>query len=293
MISVLIAVLWVLETCNSVFGTNHEIFPRASNATSVNFGNFYNYWLTDGSTTFDLTRGNSTGAKTLRASTSNITISPARSAMVIVDMQNFFLNPAFVHHPAGLVAIQPTIDAVHAFRAAGVKIIWCQWGLSDYDLLTMPPGLKFGFTSSPDDPNSSFGSEMGVFNGTDFGRKLMRGEFNAQQYGPLFDLAMEGMAAGTDLYFPKNRLSGLWGAQTPMGQYLQDNLITTLFVSGVNADQCVFGTFIDAFYKVRYKLRASDATATSSPSYAFDMVLFNAALDGFVLNSTDIVQGLA
>ncbi|OCB88603.1 Isochorismatase hydrolase [Sanghuangporus baumii] len=146
----------------------------------------------------------------------------------------------------------------------------------------MPPALKFGFASSPDDPNSSFGSEMGVFNGTDFGRKLMRGEFNAQQYGPLFDLAMEGMAAGTDLYFPKNRLSGLWGAQTPMGQYLQDNLITTLFISGVNADQCVFGTFIDAFYKARHKFHASDATATSSPSYAFDMVLFNAKLDGFI-----------
>ena len=54
-----------------------------------------------------------------------------------------------------------------------------------------------------------------------------------------------------------------------------------------------------------------DASATSSPQYATDMVLYNAALDGFVyapyiqipvirrlisnlsLNSTDIVAGLA
>lgn len=48
----------------------------------------------------------------------------------------------------------------------------------------------------------------------------------------------------------KGRLSGLWGAQTPMGLWLEDNEMTTLFISGVNIDQCVFGTFIDALYKV-------------------------------------------
>lgn len=96
-----------------------------------------------------------------------------------------------------------------------------------------------------------------------------------------------------------DRLSGLWGAQTPMGLWLEDNEMTTLFISGVNIDQCVFGTFIDALYKVRpYNLSRDierltrrqgydailiqDASATSSPSYATDMVLYNAALDGFV-----------
>ena len=49
---------------------------------------------------------------------------------------------------------------------------------------------------------------------------------------------------------PEDRLSGLWGAQTPMGLWLEDNEITTLFISGVNIDQCVFGTLIDAVYKV-------------------------------------------
>jgi hypothetical protein len=36
-----------------------------------------------------------------------------------------------------------------------------------------------------------------------------------------------------------DRLSGLWGAQTPLGLYLEENGITTLFFGGVNADQCV------------------------------------------------------
>jgi nicotinamidase-related amidase len=41
-----------------------------------------------------------------------------------------------------------------------------------------------------------------------------------------------------------DRLSGLWGAQTPLGLWLQENEITTLFFGGVNADQCVVGSFV-------------------------------------------------
>ena len=36
-----------------------------------------------------------------------------------------------------------------------------------------------------------------------------------------------------------DRLSGLWGMQTPLGLWLQENEMTTLFFGGVNADQCV------------------------------------------------------
>lgn len=36
-----------------------------------------------------------------------------------------------------------------------------------------------------------------------------------------------------------DRLSGLWGAQTPLGLWLQENEMTTLFFAAVNVDQCV------------------------------------------------------
>lgn len=36
-----------------------------------------------------------------------------------------------------------------------------------------------------------------------------------------------------------DRQSGLWGAQTPLGLWLEENKITTLFLGGVNIDQCV------------------------------------------------------
>jgi hypothetical protein len=45
-----------------------------------------------------------------------------------------------------------------------------------------------------------------------------------------------------------DRLSGLWGAQTPLGLYLQENEITTLFFGGVNADQCVVSSLPSLIY---------------------------------------------
>jgi hypothetical protein len=46
---------------------------------------------------------------------------------------------------------------------------------------------------------------MGIINGTDWGRLLMRGSFNAQPWGPLHPLQVDGVNAGTDLYFNKSR----------------------------------------------------------------------------------------
>jgi nicotinamidase-related amidase len=103
----------------------------------------------------------------------------------------------------------------------------------------------------------TFGSDMGkMSDGTETGKLLMRDSWNARPYGPLYDAQVEGVKNGTDFYFHKSkvvveysgwvtanamldRLSGLWGAQTPLGTWLEENQMTTLFFGGVNADQCV------------------------------------------------------
>ena len=158
-----------------------------------------------------------------------------------------------------------------------MKILWTNWGLDNFDLLTIPPSFLSGF-SDDDTAATTFGTEMGIVPGTNIsaGRKLWRGSWNAQPWGPLYPLQVEGVAAGTDLYFNKNRLSGLWGAQTPLGLWLQENEITTLFFGGVNADQCVWGTFLDAYYKGFDVVYVDDISATTSPEYATQMVRYNA-----------------
>jgi hypothetical protein len=47
---------------------------------------------------------------------------------------------------------------------------------------------------------------MGIVPGTNIsaGAKLMRGSWNARPYGRLYDLQVEGVEKGTDLYFNKS-----------------------------------------------------------------------------------------
>lgn len=230
---------------------------------STNLGNVYNYWTKFPNGTFDLTRSqvmSVTNPKVIpfSGSRSSALIEPSRAVLAIVDMQNFFLDPVLA--PAatdGRAAVAPTVNMINAFRAAGMKVTWVNWGLTNYDLLTIPPAFKSGFsTNGSDIADQSFGSDMGVLqqNGSTIqvGKKLMRGAWNAEPWGVLGTMKDEGLAKGTDLLFNKNRLSGLWGAQTPFGTWLEENEVTTIFFGGVNADQCVWSTLIDAYFKGRF-----------------------------------------
>jgi nicotinamidase-related amidase len=191
---------------------------------------------------------------------SSIKIEPNRTALVIIDMQNFFLHPDLSPSAkTGRAAVAPTVDMINGFRKHGMKVLWVNWGLTEYDLLTIPPAFKASFSTNGSDlANETFGSDMGTIqeNGTtvQLGRLLMRGAWNAEPYGVLGTMKNEGLAAGTDLWFNKNRLSGLWGPQTPLGLWLQENEMSTLFFGGVNADQCVWSTLVDAFFKGMYLL---------------------------------------
>lgn len=65
---------------------------------------------------------------------------------------------------------------------------------------------------------------MGVYDGVDYGKKLMRDQYNTQQYGPLNDLFNEGIATGTDVYMPKSKCYPVSGA------YNSVTCLTMLFV---------------------------------------------------------------
>ncbi len=217
------------------------------NSSSQVLGNVYNYWRKYPNGTFDLTRSDIMPVTTPKlipfmAGKKTALIEPSRSVLCIIDMQNFFLHPALSPGAtAGRTAVAPTVNMINAFRAHNMTVTWVNWGLTDYDLLTIPPAFKAGFSSGTDEADKSFGSDMGAItaNGTTIqaGSLLMRGSWNAEPWGVLGTMKDAGLAAGTDLYFNKNRLSGLWGPQTPYGLWLQENEITPIFFGGVNADQ--------------------------------------------------------
>ena len=89
----------------------------------------------------------------LSTTTTPIIISPSKTALVIVDMQNFFLS-TYLGRPAegaGNKAKQQLLDmAIPAAREGGIQIIWLNWGLTDKEIEQMPPSTRraFGFEAA-------------------------------------------------------------------------------------------------------------------------------------------------
>lgn len=114
------------------------------------------FWLHSYRDGFDLTRPEIGTDKmdglhiTIETLTTPIKIAAHRTALVIIDMQNFFLSEAFGRDPkgAGHAAMHCMLnDAIPAARKAGIRVIWLNWGLTDEDISSMAPTLRrtFGF----------------------------------------------------------------------------------------------------------------------------------------------------
>jgi len=155
--------------------------------------------------------------------------------------------------------------------------------LTEHELQTIPPSLVRGFMKSG---RGGFGAEIPG----GFGRLLMREAKNSDLYGSLQDEFLKGKAAGTDFWIHKNRMSGLWGSQSSLDLFLQENGITTLLFAGVNADQCVAGTLVDAYFRGYDCILVEDATATTSPTGGLENVVYNAGNSyGFITDTSRLV----
>lgn len=115
------------------------------------------FWSYSSTTGFDLSHPPKPSSSpiyptfTIKTTTCPITIDPAKSALVVIDFQNFFLSPALGRSKgAGHDALHQVVEnAVPACRKAGVRIIWLNWGLTEKEVEEMPPGVKraFGFSA--------------------------------------------------------------------------------------------------------------------------------------------------
>lgn len=317
-------------------------------------GNASNFWLHSTRTGFDLTHPPTPTAKEtgprldLTTSTSPITLSPGKTALCIIDMQNFFLSPSFgrARGPGHTAADNLLKYAIPAARKAGIRIIWLNWGLTDEDVRKMPPGTMraFGFQAIAEtieetadgtphvDPFAERADGVGVDkhgdvryqgghalleHGTsgkiykglgsscgnvtladgeviDAGRLLVRDAWNAALYPPLDAAFEEGekLPKVPDVWIHKNRMSGLWGASTPCEDFLEAHGIRSLIFAGVNTDQCVSGTFTDAYSKGYDCILLNDCCGTTSPAYSQECIEFNAARTwGFAITSEDFAKG--
>lgn len=125
-------------------------------------GSKNNFWLYDSDHGFDLTHPPTPESPPvypqvpLQTTTGRITVDPAKTALLIVDMQNFFLSPCLgkPRDSKGLKACDQLLKhAIPACRKVGIRVIWLNWGLTQDDIENMPPAtLKaFGFSTIPYD----------------------------------------------------------------------------------------------------------------------------------------------
>ncbi|KAI9373382.1 Isochorismatase hydrolase [Aspergillus egyptiacus] len=277
-----------------------------------------NQWIYDPSTgIIDLTRnGPAETALTVQTTTYPTRIDTAKTAMVIIDMQNFFLHPALrgSQSASGLAAAEVLLSTIPAAREKGIRILWVNWGLTDEEVAVIPPAMMKAFTMLGTPPAASHGRaktgknpalyrglnvDLGAVELADgrtieAGCAVMRGTWNAALYGALDAEYRKGLEKATrpDLWIHKNRMSALWGCQTDLQDTLEAEGITTLLFAGVNTDQCVGGTLMDAFSKGYDCILLKDGTATTSAQCATEAWEWNSANTfGFVTSCNALLGG--
>jgi ureidoacrylate peracid hydrolase len=201
---------------------------------------------------------------------------PDRGALVIIDMQNDFCSPGGWTDASGLdyqgcrEAIPGIQRAVATARELGMWVIWVYW-YNRPDLRNLGAPTLHSFKHDP--------KQKGIGEELENGRVLIQGEWGAEMVDELKALMLDD-----DIHVEKVRMSGFYG--THLDQVLRTQGINTLFLTGVNTDQCVTTTMEDAYFRDYNTVLISDATATSSPDYCKDAVIFNARhCWGFVMTT--------
>jgi len=211
-----------------------------------------------------------------------LTLDLARTAVVVVDMQNDFCAPegwlasigVDVRGAAGPVAaLEETLPAL---RAAGVPVVWLNWG-NRPDGANLPPGVRHVY--DPDGASTGIGDPLP--NGS---RVLELGSWSAA--------VVDGLTVDpADLHVAKYRMSGFW--DTPLDSVLRNLRVDTLLFAGVNVDQCVLATLTDAACLGYDVVLVEDLCATTSPEFCTAATVYNVRqVFGFTTTSAELLAGL-
>jgi ureidoacrylate peracid hydrolase len=167
-------------------------------------------------------------------------LTPGRTALVVIDMQNDFLHPDGWYAKQGIdishmqAAIAPTGILVREARARGVPVIWTRHGFRD----TRDAGIFAQLRP--------FFEKGGLRQGS-WGYEILEG------CGPL----------PTDRYVEKQRLSAFFG--TNLEVVLRSLKAETVLICGVLTNQCVAATSKDANFRDFAPIVVREAVGTTLP----------------------------
>jgi ureidoacrylate peracid hydrolase len=168
-----------------------------------------------------------------------VTIDAARTAVIVVDMQNDFGSPGGMFDRAGLdismiqKAVGPTAQVLASARAVGIKIVYLK--------AAFRPDLSD--LGGPDSPSRMFipgiGQTVRAPDGTE-SRILIRDTWNT-------DIVPELEPQRDDLIIYKHRFSGFY--QTDLDATLKQMGVKYLIITGCTTSVCVESTVRDAMFR--------------------------------------------
>jgi ureidoacrylate peracid hydrolase len=183
-----------------------------------------------------------------------ITIDPATTAVIVVDMQNDFGAEGGMFARAGLdvapiqAVVEPTRRVLSAARRAGITVVYLKMGFL--------PDLSN--TGGPDAPNwfkahqpFHVGEQTTAPDGTP-SRFLIRDTWNTE-------IVPELTPEPGDLVVYKHRFSGFF--ETELDALLKSRSIKNLIFTGCTTSVCVESTVRDAMFRDYVSLILADCTA--------------------------------
>ena len=204
------------------------------------------------------------GEVTIPARPEALTVKPAETAVVVVDMQNAYATPGGYVDLAGFdvsgaaAAIVQTKKVVEAARAAGILVIYFQNGWDKEYLEAGGPG-------SPNWHKSNALKTMRA-------RPELAGTLPAKgtwDYALVDELAPQP----GDIVIPKTRYSGFFN--TNIDSVLRSRGIRTLVFTGVATNVCVESSLRDAFHLEYFGIVLEDATHHLGPDFIQKAAIFN------------------
>jgi ureidoacrylate peracid hydrolase len=214
---------------------------------------------------------------------SAIDMSPAQTALIVVDMQNGYCSPGGYREIVGrdISGIQQVlannVRIIEGARAAGLTIVYLQNGW-DKDLKD---------SGGPTSPNWHKSNPLKLMRQ----RPELRGEILTHGSWD-YEFAPKITPRADELVVPKARYSGFCG--TNLDSLLKARNIRYLIVTGVASNVCVETTIREAYHREYFCLLVDDAAQSSGPRFLHDAALYNVeTFFGWVTTTDSICDALA
>lgn len=226
---------------------------------------------------------------TLDAKAEPIAIDTAKTAVIVVDMQNDFGSKGGMFDRAGLdismiqKAVAPTAKVLNAARQAGIKVIYLKMGF-------YPDLSNLGSADAPNRVRHlrrGVGQTVRTPDGTP-SRILIRDTWNTE-------ILPELKPQPGDVVMYKHRFSGFY--QTDLDATLKNLGIKYLIITGCTTSVCVESTVRDAMFRDYLSVLLADCTAepigSGLPRSNHEASLFVIqTLFGWVSSSNEFLKAL-